>query len=103
MFDERMPGHDEIAPLQLVLVVALVAQRARARVPAEVVQFVAGRRSSVQPTTPPYVDESGSQSTTASASFSARRVERRHVGELLGRGRDSGAGCPVKRRICRQA
>ena len=37
-------GDDEVAPLHGMALVAVVAQRARAGVPAEVVQFVAGRR-----------------------------------------------------------
>jgi len=37
-------GDDEVAPLHGMAVVALVAQGARAGIPAEVVQFVACRR-----------------------------------------------------------
>ena len=78
-------GDEQISPLKMADV-PLVTQRARARAPAEVVQFVAGRRQ-LGPADHAAVRRGGRLAVDHGERVfrPTRRVERSYVGELLGR------------------
>ena len=90
------PGHDQVAALEHALV-ALVAERAGAGVPAEVMQLVAGGRK-LGPSD--HVSVAGRATVTVDhghrvALFTGRVVSC-DVGEALGRRRDRGCGRAVE-------
>ena len=101
MVDER-GGNKQITPLEFgVAVMSLVTQGARACAPAEVVQFVAGRRQFG-----PADDTAVGRGVGIAVHDGERilraagRVECGNVGELLGRGRDGSARAAVEGGIC---
>ncbi len=93
--------HDQVTALERAVVgVALVAERAGAGVPPEVVQLVARGRQ-LRPADHLAV---GGRAGVAvdhghGVALRAGRVERRDVGELLGRRGDGGGGRPIERGV----
>src|ERR1700682_3713919 len=86
----------------MVAAMPLVAQRTRACVPPEMMQFVARRRQ-LGPTDYAAVRRGVGVAVHHGERILqlARRVERSNIGDLLARSRGSGAGAAVKRGICR--